>query len=517
MPPNNAKNKVDLLYKELSFKVQGSAFEVRKDFGLGHKEQIYQKGFEEELKRRKIVYEREPAIKIYSPKDGTYIGLYRPDFVVDGKIIVELKAQVFLPKAEIKKIYDYLRNSDYELGYLINFGSEQLYVKRIIYTEKNKPRTKQILASFSFLLALISVLFLGSSKASAAVLYSAAANQDVYEGQSFVVDWFLDTEGKPINALDLKLNFSKDTLAVADVNTGNSLISLWINNPKADNDTGKIELTGGMPNGANAGNIPIFRTVFQAKTSGPAFINLDSSSVVLLNDGSGSSDLLKFKNETFNVYPKDFLPAAMTSPTHPDQNLWYKNRDMAIRFTPKSGEDYSYSFSSNIEIIPDDQKQEVPSEIKYPNLPDGIYYFKLNSKIGPSNWKEAAVYRVQIDATAPEAFTPAIGSDPSVFGGNSFVSFSTVDKTSGMSHYKVKVGLFGNSRETQSPYKLRKPLVGNSVAVTAFDAAGNQRQAVIAWPGYISTKIFVLILIALGLLAIGFYFRRNLMRILLRK
>lgn len=132
----------DLLYKELSYRIQGAAIEVRKDFGSGHKEQVYQKAFEEELKRRKIKYRREESIKIYSPKDGKFIGLYRPDFVIDNKIVIEIKAEKIVPRQEFKRMYDYLRNSKYELGYFINFASSKLYIKRIIFTNDRKPFLK---------------------------------------------------------------------------------------------------------------------------------------------------------------------------------------------------------------------------------------------------------------------------------------------------------------------------------------------------------------------------------------
>lgn len=150
------KKIVNLLHKDLSYKLQGIAFDVRKNFGLGHKEQIYQKAFEEELKRINITYEREKAIKIYSPKDARFIGLYRPDFIIDKKIVVEIKTFRFVPKEEMRKIYDYLRNSEYELGYLINFASPQLYVKRIIFTNDKKNWFKKLLVSVSLWLVLFS-------------------------------------------------------------------------------------------------------------------------------------------------------------------------------------------------------------------------------------------------------------------------------------------------------------------------------------------------------------------------
>ncbi|MEJ0021754.1 MAG: hypothetical protein WDN47_04230 [Candidatus Doudnabacteria bacterium] len=366
-------------------------------------------------------------------------------------------------------------------------------------------------------LVLFILFFSVCSRAHAAVLFSGAANQDVYEGQTFVVDWYLDSEGKSINSLDLKLNFSKDTLEVSNATAGNSLISLWIKDPTADNSNGNVELVGGITNGINSNKIPVFRTVFRAKTAGAGFINLDPSSVVLLNDGSGSNEPLRFKNETFDVLPKGFIPILITSTSHPDPDAWYKNRDVVIKFTPKTGEDYSYSFSSNIDIIPDDKKQDVPAQISYPNMPDGIYYFKLNSKVGDANWSEAAVFRVQIDATPPEPFSPAIASDPTIFGGNKFVSFSTVDKISGISYYKVQVGLFGRSIETQSPYKLSKPFVGDSVQVEAVDIAGNMRDASIAFPGFLSTKAFEWILVLIGLAAIALGFRKQITKFITKR
>jgi len=364
---------------------------------------------------------------------------------------------------------------------------------------------KFIIYNLKFLIIFLFGLAL-APKASAAILYSQAANQDVYEGQTFVVDWFLDTENQTINSIDLGLNFSRQIISAEDVNSGNSLVNIWIQYPKADNNAGKIQLTGGIPGGVRGAKIPIFRSTFSALSPGNAFIALDPASKVLLNDGQGTETILKYKNLEFNVYPKNFIPAALSSPTHPDSTKWYKTGDVEIKFDPKEGVDYSYSFSSNIEITPGNEKQETNGDLWFKNLEDGVYYFKLNTKVGPSNWQEAGVYRVQIDRTSPVEFTPAIGSDPSLFGGNKFVSFSTVDKTSGISHYNIKIGLFGRTYETQSPAKLYKPIIGDNITVTAFDNAGNAREVSLLWPGIISVKVFEIFLILIGLIAIGYGF-----------
>ena len=119
-------NKVDLLYKDLSYEIQGAAMNVRKNFGSGLKENIYQKALEEELNERSINFEREKDIKIYSPKTNKVIGHYRPDLLVEDKIIVEIKAVDLIPKNFMDQVYSYLRNSKYELAYFINFPAHDL-------------------------------------------------------------------------------------------------------------------------------------------------------------------------------------------------------------------------------------------------------------------------------------------------------------------------------------------------------------------------------------------------------
>ncbi len=133
---------VDLLHKELSYKLQGIFMEVRKNFGPGHKEIVYQNAIAEELKAESISFEKEKSIKIYSPKTGKSVGNYRVDFLISNKIIVEVKAVDFIPKNFIDQIFSYLKNSKYELGFFVNFRSPKLYIKRIIYTNDRKPFLK---------------------------------------------------------------------------------------------------------------------------------------------------------------------------------------------------------------------------------------------------------------------------------------------------------------------------------------------------------------------------------------
>jgi hypothetical protein len=384
---------------------------------------------------------------------------------------------------------------------------------------QNKNSIFYLLFSIFSPIILFSIFYLLFSfhSTQAATLYAGSAYQLVYQGQTFVVDWFLDTEDQSINAVFLNLNFSTETLEVASADPGQSILNLWVDPPRADNRAGTISLTGGVPAGFNTQNAPIFRTTFRAKKSGNAQIRMDSTSAVLLNDGKGTQAELKFQVLSFIIQPPGFLPVKIVSPTHPDSNKWYRDGRVIIKFEPQPGDEYSCSFSSNVEIFPDDLRDEVLDQIVYENLSDGIYYFKINSRTAPSAklpaggpWQEAGIFRVQIDATPPEEFEPLIGADPAVFGGSEFLSFSAVDKTSGMSHYRVRQGILDFWHETKlTNYLLHRPLAGDKIFVQAWDSAGNVRTKEIEFKGYLSMRTFWGLISLAGLILLAFLIKKK--------
>lgn len=127
-----------LLYQDLTYKIRKIIFTIRNTYGPGHKEVIYQRLFGQSLKKEAIAFEQEKRIKFYS-EEGKLIGAYQPDFVIEDKIIIEIKATRFSSKVYEEQLYYYLRNSKYELGLLINFSTPKIYIKRVIYTNDRKP------------------------------------------------------------------------------------------------------------------------------------------------------------------------------------------------------------------------------------------------------------------------------------------------------------------------------------------------------------------------------------------
>ena len=119
------------LYKDLSYKVIGCFYEVYNELGPAHKEQIYHEALKVAFTEKQIEYEENKRLKIkFKGKD---IGVYEPDFIIEDKIVVEIKSVLNMPKVFEKQLYYYLRGTNYKVGYLVNFGNEKIDIRRRVY------------------------------------------------------------------------------------------------------------------------------------------------------------------------------------------------------------------------------------------------------------------------------------------------------------------------------------------------------------------------------------------------
>ena len=117
-------------YSELTGKIIGCAMEVHKILGNGFQEVIYQRALAIEMSQQGLDFSREHEMKIYY-KDYE-IGTRRVDFLVDDKIMVEVKALVNLEEVHLAQAKNYLEAYNLEVGLLINFGAKSLQFKRIM-------------------------------------------------------------------------------------------------------------------------------------------------------------------------------------------------------------------------------------------------------------------------------------------------------------------------------------------------------------------------------------------------
>ena len=123
-------NRKDLLYPELSFEVNGVLFEVFKQMGGGHSEKYYQKGVAAGLCQKKIEFKEQ----FYVPLKcfGENVGKYYLDFLIEGKIILELKRGKFVPIKVIDQVKQYLETLNLQLALVACFTTDGVVIKRIV-------------------------------------------------------------------------------------------------------------------------------------------------------------------------------------------------------------------------------------------------------------------------------------------------------------------------------------------------------------------------------------------------
>ncbi len=126
---------------EVTYKIIGCAMKVHNTMGPGFQEVIYQRCLDIEFKRVGFDYQREKGQKVYY--ENIEIGTRRADFIVEGRVIVELKALVNLEDVHIAQAKNYTVAYDYPLGLLINFGSQSLQYK-LIFNPKYHPKPNSL-------------------------------------------------------------------------------------------------------------------------------------------------------------------------------------------------------------------------------------------------------------------------------------------------------------------------------------------------------------------------------------
>jgi hypothetical protein len=263
----------------------------------------------------------------------------------------------------------------------------------------------------------------------AALLYFEPSEVSVYRGDTVTLALRLDTdEGECINTVDAVISYGEGVRAV-DVSRGDSILNLWVEDPKINETDRTITFAGGITGGycGRAAGDPsltnvIAHIVFQSPgfTVGgggdnrTALVEVTDQSSILLNDGFGTpSDL---RRESTNI---------------------------TLLSTPGSER--------------------------------------------TDTWRE----EVATDTIPPSDFAITLSQDTTAFSGQHFISWNTQDKQSGIDHYEVMeepledfyAFRWGRADapwiETESPYVLQDQTLNSTIRVKAIDKAGNETIAVL--------------------------------------
>jgi GxxExxY protein len=121
------KKDIEILYPELSYRLNGIFFKIHRELGRYSKEKQYADALERELKEKSMAYAREDRVV----KDDCFTGNII-DFIVNDCVIVELKAKKFVTKDDFYQVKRYLINLNKKLGLLVNFRDDFIKTKRIL-------------------------------------------------------------------------------------------------------------------------------------------------------------------------------------------------------------------------------------------------------------------------------------------------------------------------------------------------------------------------------------------------
>ncbi len=127
---------------DLTYKIIGCAMKVHSTLGNGFQKVIYQRALAIEMRKQGIEFERELEMPLFY--EGYSIGSRRVDFLVENKVMVELKALVKLEDVHLAQGLNYLVAYKVDLGLLLNFGAQSLEIKRLRHPKNKQNPAKQI-------------------------------------------------------------------------------------------------------------------------------------------------------------------------------------------------------------------------------------------------------------------------------------------------------------------------------------------------------------------------------------
>ena len=116
---------------ELTERVIGCAFTVSNTLGCGFLEKIYENALAHEMRKARIIFQQQHPIKVFY--DGVVVGDYVADFLVDHRLILELKAVKAIEQNQIAQTINYLKAMNHQVGLILNFGKPRLEIKRLVH------------------------------------------------------------------------------------------------------------------------------------------------------------------------------------------------------------------------------------------------------------------------------------------------------------------------------------------------------------------------------------------------
>lgn len=348
---------------------------------------------------------------------------------------------------------------------------------------------------FYITIIIFFIFFLNWHNIYAASLSLLPSSPVVSAGDIVSLKVVTSTDGKYINNSEATLQFPSDLLEVVSITKGSSIFTLWVEEPSFSNITGKITFNGGIPNpGYNGSNGNIATITFKAKKQGVASVFF-TDGAVRANDGLGTDILVSKNGSVVQIgTPKEVtIPVTATeksavpikpivfSNTHPDQEVWYSETTASFNWEIPSGvTSVQTLLNKSLNSVPTIIYDNSVSQKTVNNIEDGVSYFHIRF-INSAGASPTAHYRVKIDSTPPESFSPIIRIEDK----RNIVKLNAVDLISGIDYYTLQI-------DDQATFDIKKEELenneyildiqnqgGHNLTVVAYDQAGNYTQSTI--------------------------------------
>jgi len=132
------KNMAPVNINQLCDLVRETSFSIHRYHRHGHLEKIYENALAHRLRKLGLKVEQQHLLRVYD-EDGTLLGDYFADLLIEDQLIVELKAIRTIADEHVAQILGYLRSSRIETGLLINFGAPVLQIKKYLMSDSPSP------------------------------------------------------------------------------------------------------------------------------------------------------------------------------------------------------------------------------------------------------------------------------------------------------------------------------------------------------------------------------------------
>ena len=124
-------DRLDQEVRELCNVVRQTSYDIHVYHGHGHLEKVYENALEHRLRKLGLDVRQQEPISVYD-EDGTLIGDYFADLLINGWLIIELKAVKAIAPEHVAQILGYLKSARLKHGLLINFGSYKFEIKKYV-------------------------------------------------------------------------------------------------------------------------------------------------------------------------------------------------------------------------------------------------------------------------------------------------------------------------------------------------------------------------------------------------